>query len=265
MRLLATDLDGTLLGPGGTLSDRNVDALHAARAAGWYVVLASGRPPFMISEFLPRLAGAVTHGVLANGSLVCTLPDQATLRAIRFGVSMAIDVVIKLRALDAGYGFAMATDASFAHERGFAERMPAPQPVPATPDVLTAAEGANEALKLMVFHQVHTAHQLLDVLPPLLGDDLSVTHMGADCVEVGPTGVDKGTGLAWLCAHLDVDAGDVVSFGDEFNDHEMLLWSGRGIAMGNAHPLTRELADEVTLTNIDDGVAVAIERMLAGA
>ena len=83
--------------------------------------------------------------------------------------------------------------------------------------------------------------------------------------SVGPTGVDKGTGLAWLCAHLGVAAGDVVSFGDEFNDHEMLRWSGHGVAMANAHPLTRELADEVTVSNVDDGVAVALERILADA
>ena len=140
--------------------------------------------------------------MLANGSVVCTLPDAATLRSIRFGVSMATDVVVRLRQLDPGYGFAMATDAGFAHERGFAERMPSPQPVPPCDDVLTATDGANEAIKLMVFHERHTAHQLLDVLPLLVGDDLSVTHMGADCVEVGPAGIDKGTGLAWLCAHL---------------------------------------------------------------
>jgi Cof subfamily protein (haloacid dehalogenase superfamily) len=265
MRLLATDLDGTLLGPGGTLSERNVAALRAAKDAGWYVVLASGRPPFMVAEYLPRLAAAVTHGVLANGSIVCTLPDRATLRAIRFGVTMATDVVVQLRSLDRAYGFALATDVGFAHEQGFAERMPAVQRVPATADVLDAAEGATEAIKLMVFHRHHTAHQLLDLLPPLLGADLSVTHMGADCVEVGPSGIDKGTGLAWLCAHLGVDAGDVVSFGDEYNDHEMLRWSGRGVAMANANALTREVADEVTVANTDDGVAVVIERILADA
>ena len=178
---------------------------------------------------------------------------------------MATDVVVRLRSLDLAYGFALATDVGFAHEDGFAERMPAMQPVPASADVLAAAEGASEAIKLMVFHRHHTAHQLLDVLPPLLGDDLSVTHMGADCVEVGPAGIDKGTGLAWLCAHLGVAAGDVIAFGDEFNDHEMLRWSGFGIAVANGHPLTRELADEVTMANVDDGVAVALERILAGA
>lgn len=264
MRLLATDLDGTLLGPGGTLSARNIDALRAARAAGWYVVFASGRPPFMVTPLLEPLLDTVTHGVLANGSVVCTLPDQATLRAVRFGVQMAGDVVTHLRSVDPAYGFALATDAGFAHEQGFAERMPAAQPVPAVPDVLVAAQGAQEAIKLMVFHRHHTAHELLHIVPPLLGADLAVTHMGADCVEIGPAGIDKGTALAWLCAHLEVDAADVVAFGDEFNDHEMLRWAGLGIAMANAHPATRDLADEVTASNVDDGVAVALERILAG-
>lgn len=263
MRLIATDLDGTLLRPDSTISQRSVDALRAAKDAGWYVVLASGRPPFMITEIAQQLSGSVTHGVLANGSIVCTLPDVQSLRSIRFPVSTAVEVVQRLRSSDDGYGFALATDTAFAHEQGFAERMPSPQPVPVCDDVLAAARGATEAVKLMVFHRHHTGHQLLDLLPLQLGDELSVTHMGADCVEVGPAGIDKSTGLSWLCAHLSVDARDVVAFGDEYNDHEMLRWAGRGIAMANAHQITKELADEVTLTNVDDGVAVAIERLLA--
>lgn len=264
MRLIATDLDGTLLGRGGTLSQRNIDALRAAKDAGWYVVLASGRPPFMIAGMMDQLSHAVTHGVLANGSIVCTLPDVKTLRAVRFGVAMAVDVVDQLRALDPGYGFALATDAGFAYEAGFAERMPAPQRTPQSDDVLAATHGATEAVKLMVYHQHHTAHELLHVLPPLLDDALSVTHMGADCVEVGPAGIDKGTGLSWLCAHLQVEAHDVVAFGDEYNDHEMLRWAGLGIAMANASEVTRELADQVTTANTDDGVAVALERLISG-
>lgn len=245
------------------MSQRNVDALQAAKDAGWYVVLASGRPPFMVVELMHQLSDAVTHGVLANGSVVCTLPDAATLRSMRFGVSMAVDVVHQLRSIDSGYGFALATDAGFAHESGFAERMPAAQPMAASPDVLTVAKGATEAIKLMVFHDRHTAHELLDLLPPLLDDALAVTHMGADCVEIGPAGIDKATALSWLCAHLQVDARDVVAFGDEYNDHEMLRWAGLGIAMGNANQLTRDLADEVTSANTDDGVAVALERLVA--
>jgi Cof subfamily protein (haloacid dehalogenase superfamily) len=97
----------------------------------------------------------------------------------------------------------------------------------------------------------------------MLGEHVSVTHMGANCVEIGPAGIDKATALSWLCAHIGIDAADVVAFGDEYNDHEMLRWAGRGIAMGNANDLTKSIADEVTESNDDDGVAVAIERLLA--
>ena len=264
MRLLATDLDGTLLGPAGTISDRNVAALRAAREAGWYVVLATGRPPFMVDLLAPQLGDVATHGVMANGSVVATLPDQTVLRTVRFEIGLAVGVVRQLREIDDDYGFALATDRGFAHETGFAERMPAPTPTPPTADVLVAADEATEAIKLMVFHRRHGAHELLGLLPTILGHDVSVTHMGADCVEVGVAGIDKATGLKFLCDHLGVDAADVVAFGDEYNDHEMLVWAGHGIAMANAPEETRRLADEVTLTNVEDGVAVALERILRG-
>ena len=262
MRLLATDLDGTLLGHDGQVSERSARALQAARDAGWYVVLATGRPPFMVDLLMPQLGDAVTHGVMANGSVVATLPDQQVLRTVRFEIDIATGVVERLRSIDPHYRFALATDAGFAHEPGFDERMPARTPTPPTADVLEAAAGATEAIKLMVFHDRYGAHELLGLLPTILGHDVSVTHMGADCVEIGPAGIDKGSGLVWLCAHLGIDAADVVAFGDEFNDHEMLRWAGHAVVMGNASPATQALADEVAPTNADDGVAVVIERLL---
>jgi len=262
MRLLACDLDGTLLDPSGVVTDRTVAALRAARAAGVHVVIASGRPPFMATPILERLGDVVTHGVMANGSVVCTFPDGATLRSIQFDIGRAVATVHQLRAIDPGFGFALATDAGFAHEAGFAERMPTASPGPASADALAAAVGATVAVKLMVFHATESAHSLLDTLPPLVGDDLAVTHMGADCVELGPAGVDKATGLTWLCEHLGIDAAGVVAFGDEYNDHEMLRWAGLGVAMANAPELTRSFADEVAPSNADDGVAVVVERLL---
>ena len=66
-----------------------------------------------------------------------------------------------------------------------------------------------------------------------------------------------------MCGRIGVDAAAVVAFGDGLNDHEMLTWSGWGVAMGNAEPVTRELADEVTASNDEDGVALVLERLLA--
>lgn len=263
MRLLATDLDGTLLGPTGRISDRNVAALRAAGAAGVIVVIASGRPPALATEVVARLDGAASHGVMANGSVVCTFPDATPLRVIRFGIEPAIAAVHLLRSVDPQFGFALATDTGFAHERGFVARMPV---FPGDPvdDALVAADGATEAVKLMAFHHTLDAHDLLATLPPVVGPDLAVTHMGADCVEIGPAGIDKRAGLAWLCEHLGVDRADVVAFGDEYNDHEMLEWAGLGVAMGNASSVTKSFADVETLTNVEDGVAVMVERLLAG-
>ncbi len=263
MRLIATDLDGTLLGPTGRISDRNVAALRAAHAAGIHVVIASGRPPMLATDVVTRLDGAASHGVMANGSVVCTFPDGTPLRVIRFDIDLAVQAVHLLRRTDPQFGFALATDHGFAHEAGFVARMPV---FPGEPvdDALVAATGATEAMKLMVFHHTLDAHDLLATLPPVVGSDLAVTHMGADCVEIGPVGVDKRAGLEWLCAHLGVDRSDVVAFGDEYNDHEMLGWAGLGVAMGNASSVTKAFADVETATIADDGVAVMIERLLTG-
>jgi hydroxymethylpyrimidine pyrophosphatase-like HAD family hydrolase len=114
----------------------------------------------------------------------------------------------------------------------------------------------------MVFHDEFAAHELLGLLPTLLDTHVSVTHMGADCVEIGPAGIDKAIGLAWLCDRLGLDAAQVMAFGDEFNDHEMLRWAGHSVAVATAHEATKSLCDEVTLSGDDDGVAVVIERLL---
>ena len=131
-------------------------------------------------------------------------------------------------------------------------------------DALVAAAGAREAVKLMTFHHTLGAHDLLATLPHVIGPGLAVTHMGADCVEIGPTGIDKRSGLAWLCERLGVDPADVVAFGDEVNDHEMLAWAGLGVAMANASSWTKSFADLETASNAEDGVALVIERLLAG-
>ncbi|MEI2723503.1 MAG: HAD hydrolase family protein [Verrucomicrobiota bacterium] len=108
-----------------------------------------------------------------------------------------------------------------------------------------------------------TRTRSLRLLPPLLGPDLAVSHMGADAVEVAPAGVDKGVGLRWLCAHLGIAGGDVLAFGDEVNDLPMFAFAGRRVAVANASPAVRDAADEVAPSNADDGVAEVIERLLA--
>ena len=83
-------------------------------------------------------------------------------------------------------------------------------------------------------------------------------------VELTAPGVHKGSAVAHLCERLGVGRRGVFVFGDGLNDHELLLWAGRGVAMGNAGEETKSIADEVTASSDDDGVAVVVERLLGG-
>lgn len=261
-RLVALDLDGTLLDPTGHIRPRSVAALEAARDAGWWVVAATGRPPHMATDLLGATTNAFSHGVMGNGTMICSFPGPQTLLERTFGADVARDVIGRLRSHDPRFGFALATDTGFAHERGFVERLPALHGL-GDPDADVLNLEGSVAVKLMVFHHDRSAHELLTALPELLSADLQVSHLGADAVEIGPTGIDKGTGLAWLCHHLGLTAADVVAFGDEYNDHSMLQWAGHGVAMGNADAITQSLANEVAPSNAEDGVAVVLERLLS--
>lgn len=262
-RLIATDLDGTLLDAHGNVSARNAAALQAAAAAGITVVFASGRPPHIVGELCAAVHPAVTYGVLANGTLVCTLPDGDLLTMVGFPTSVAIEAIGRLRASDPRYGFALATDRGFSAEHGFFERMPAHPKDPPVDDVLAQHEGSVDTVKLLVFHHTKGAMELLHDIPLVLGDDLGATHMGAEAVELGPPGLDKGAGLSWLCNHLGVDPVDILVFGDEVNDLSMFAMAGYAVAVGNAAAEVLAAADEIAPRNTADGVAVVIERLLA--
>jgi len=93
-------------------------------------------------------------------------------------------------------------------------------------------------------------------------DGFAVTHSGAPFAEVLAEGVNKAWGVARLCDRLGIERSEVLAFGDAPNDAELLAWAGHGVAMANAHPEAREAADELTVSNQQDGVAVVLERLL---
>lgn len=264
--LFALDLDGTLLDGAGRVSPRAVAALTSVVAVGHRVVIATGRPPDLAIRAAPELVGLVSHVVGGNGTIISTFPadagDTADLVHVSgFDLAAAIEIVGELRRCDDGFGFALATERGFAHEPGFVERMPAAVHDDPIDDALSI--GGTTAFKLLVFHLQRSVTELLVDVPPLiahLGHAFSVRHMGADAVEIGPARDDKGAGLRWLCDHLGVASSHVVAVGDELNDLTMLEWAGWGVAVANGDDRVRAAADEVIGSNLDDGVAVFMER-----
>lgn len=272
-KLIALDLDGTLLNEVGRVTAQSVSAITRVTQAGHRVVLATGRSPEMAFPVTTMLAGIITHIVGGNGSIISTFPctpgDKPELIHLSgFALTDAVDIIRHLRSVDSGLRFALATDAGFAHEPGFAELMPAAVHDRSVADVTTL--GGTIAFKLAVFHERKSVHNLLNMLPALIAElpladasGYSVSHMGAEAAEIGPGETDKCAGLRWLCTDLGVAQTDVIAVGDEWNDLTMLEWAGRGIAMGNADQRVQDAADETIGANTDEGIADFLDSLLS--
>lgn len=261
-RLVATDMDGTLLRSDLTISDRNRRAIADAHAAGITVVAATGRS-WRSAVPLLAVVPEVATAVCSNGALIRDIPGETDTDVFAFPVETArqlVDAVVGA-VPEAGLAWELASgefgfDPTYARLRpAVAEQFPEHEADhPAIHD---------DMLKLLVHHPRLDEVALLRVLEPVVPDDVLATYSGIDTVEITGDGVHKAHALAVLCARLGIDAAEVVAIGDNRNDLEMLRWAGRGVAMGNALPATVAAADEQTAHHLEDGVALVIESVLA--
>jgi hydroxymethylpyrimidine pyrophosphatase-like HAD family hydrolase len=115
--------------------------------------------------------------------------------------------------------------------------------------------------KVLLRHPSLSDDELASAARGVVGSLATVTMSGPGTVELQPCGVTKATGLALAAAHLGLTPAATIAFGDMPNDIPMFDWAARGVAMANAHPELKAVADEVTLSNEDDGIAVVLERL----
>lgn len=263
VRLIATDMDGTLLRSDGTISSRTLAAIRDAHAAGITVVAATGRG-WRSAVPLLAPAGEITTAVCSNGALVRDIVGEADTDVFAFPagtVAALLDAVIST-VPDAGLAWELVTG-GFGFDRTYADMRPdVAQHYPDHEDVRPPL--GDGMLKLLVRHPRLDEEALLELLEPAVPEDVLATYSGIDTVEITGAGVHKAAALAVVCGRLGIDASQVVALGDNRNDSEMLRWAGRGVAMGNAVADAIEAADDQTEHHMDDGVAVVIEGVLAG-
>ncbi len=259
--MLALDVDGTLLTSSGELTSRTRHAVLAADDAGWQVALITGRPlPYVLP--VARQLGVGHYVVAANGATVAEINGGAILYQADMPGRLVRSALSAVRRALPGMRAAVTTTRGFHAEPGFDVLAPlsradasvvddaTPLPDDVVHSVVLFAFGADTAALLA---------QITELAPA--GLDVSPSGLPGS-VELTAPGVHKGSGLAHLSDLLAIHRDDVVAFGDGLNDHEMLMWAGHGVAMGNAAPETKALADEVTASNDRDGVAVVVERLL---
>jgi len=117
------------------------------------------------------------------------------------------------------------------------------------------------AIRIFVAH-TEEPQVLARLVTPLLPAGLRTNTSGAPFVDITCSDVSKKQALAWLCRLIEIDASDVIAFGDELNDVEMLTWAGLGVAVANACHRLKEAADDVTTANYGTGVACYLANLM---
>ena len=254
-RLVATDLDGTLVRSDGTVSDRTRDVLAALDELGVPVIFVTGRPLRWTEEVFEHVGD---HGlaVVSNGALVWDVPRHDVYLERLMPPEAALDVCRRLRDAVPGSAFAVERLDGIGLEDSFLERYPVPPgslrgPVEALLD--------EPVLKVLARHEELGPLEFWDAAEAAIGARAEVTWSSASTLlEISAAGVTKASTLALLCAELGIGPAEVVAFGDMPNDLPMLRWAGTSYAMANAHASVLDVAGSVAPSNDDDGVAATL-------
>jgi Cof subfamily protein (haloacid dehalogenase superfamily) len=259
-RLIATDLDGTLLRSDGTLSARTIAALALVENAGATLVMVTGRPPRWMRP-IAELADHRGLAICANGAVLYDLHTEQIVRSRLISAELIAEVVAALREVEPDFRFAVEHGTGFVFEASFnlgswdAESLGGRS---VDHETLIGLPGT----KLLALHPHTGPDTLMAQAVKILGDAVTVTHSSkSGLLEISAPGVTKASALAELCADLGVTAQEVVAFGDMPNDLPMLLWAGRSYGMANAHPDVLATVTDHAAANNDDGVARALEAL----
>jgi len=261
IRLVAMDLDDTLLRDDWTISPRVVEAIQKAQAQGVKITIATGRMPISTRPYAEQLGldipvityhGAIIQQVL-SGDIIYrqVVPSALAAEIVRYvsdqGVYVQIylkDRVITTKRNERSREYAQISSVRIEEE-----------------DLLGVLSREPEGVeKILLMGEEADLDQLAPILSQRYGEKVHITKSKPCFLEMTERSVNKGVALAALAERLGIAQSDVMAIGDSFNDLEMIKYAGLGVAMGNARAEIKEQADIVTVSNEEDGVAEALER-----
>ncbi len=260
-RLIATDLDGTLLRDDGTVSPRTAATLRDAAAAGIEVVFVTARPPRWLDGLTQHVAG---HGVAicANGAAVIEVATRAVLAEHGMSSQLVATIAGRVRAAWPDAVFATESAQGFAHETAFRSTHPVPDGSPVAErieDVLRPS-----TFKLLVRGRGRALDTYCEDLATIVGDLAIVADSGASGLgEISGPGVTKSATLERWAADRGISAAQVWAMGDAPNDLSMLSWAGTSFAVANAHPSVLAAATHRCASNTEDGPADVLDLAIA--
>ncbi|SEG91184.1 hypothetical protein SAMN05444920_107209 [Nonomuraea solani] len=258
-RIVATDLDGTLLTTAGTVSPRTSQALRTARAAGAEIVFVTARPPRGVLRVVGEDDGSGI-AICSNGAIVYDLTTDEITASHPMDPETAAKVAEALARTLPGVGLAVETGRNVLAEAAYTRRVA--RDLAFYHEVDSVFDSDQPIVKLLAMSSEHTADEMYTVVSEAVGDLAEVTFSGVEgLLEISAAGVTKALTLDVLCRERGIGPDEVVAFGDMPNDVAVLLYAGAGYAMANAHPMVTAATEHRTLSNDEDGVAVVLERL----
>lgn len=272
IRLIATDLDGTLLDDKKQVPERNMQALQECAARGIVIVPATGRTVRGIPDRIRELPG-VRYVITTNGAVVADLEENCIIDSCRLPMEKAVEIMelaadssdeIMYDAYIDGDGFSMERFLSnvryYVKTEGMEELIRKTRQV--VPDTIQyVRDQAKEVDKINFFFvDLDAKERMRETLKTVEG--ILVTSSIPNNLEINAAGADKGGALLRLASYLNMEPAETMAFGDGENDLSMMEKAGISIAMENGEKSVRKAADYVTLTNEEAGVAAAIEKFI---
>ncbi|MGX7108594.1 Cof-type HAD-IIB family hydrolase [Facklamia miroungae] len=267
IRLIAIDLDGTLLNSHKEVSSKNLQALHFAQDQGIKVVICTGRPYSTMHHLIDKigLTSKDDYLILYNGAFVQRIYDgkvmvkeELTMRDLQSWYPELTRLNLPLNVLDQTFVYE-----PLAYPPGY-ESFYVGQ-VTTAPNQKKDFKSFGADQRFMKFvvtiNEDHLSHQI-----PYLNQDLvkqyTLSRSHPFQLEIMKAGVSKGRALKLLADQLTIDSSDIMAIGDQMNDEDMIQYAGMGIVMANGADQLKEMADFLTLSNDQDGVAHAIYQFI---
>ena len=255
-KLVALDVDGTVVDEENRISPAVARAVRAVAEAGIHVVVSTGRAVPGAMEVVERLDLPDGMAVCSNGAVLVGFRPLEILEAITFDASEAVRRVVE-RVPDAFVAV---------EEIGVGYRVNQPFPSGEIAGTITIEEVdsliAEPVTRVIVRAPTHDPEEFHDLVEGLGLTDINYYIGYTAWLDLAPMGVSKASALSDVGDRLGISAEDVLAIGDGFNDVEMLEWAGRGVAMGHAPDRLKDIADDVTGTVHEDGLARELQKYL---
>lgn len=266
IKLIAIDLDGTLLNDKKQISERNKQALAQAKSMGVKIVICTGRPLRAIEGFLEELnlLESGDYSITFNGGLVQkndtgeiieqTVMEQndiRTLHQVAEKMDLPLDVLSEGTVLQ--FPTSQTNPSIYSQLNKLLDFQPA---------VMKELNDSTIYNKAVIAIDQEILDPKIAEIPKIYYDQYEIIKTRNNLLEFMPKGITKGYGISLLAKDLGIERHEIMGIGDEENDLPMIEYVGMGVAMANAIPLVRDAADYVTATNEEDGVAQAIEQFV---